>query len=136
MRVHRRRDASIDFVSKDGVEWLAINATRMKLLHIPHRSMRHRRYELSVELTETRMKGEKMRCVFETKLAVDIDVNDDKLRLAFIEMVTQTARNMYGPTVMLAKNAPVISLSMTTRSGKQDIPLFPENVTQESEDAD
>lgn len=74
-----------------------------------------------------------MRCLFETKLAVDIDVNDDKLRLAFIEMVTQTARAMYGPTVMLAKNAPTISVSMTTRSGKQDIPLF-ETITQESED--
>lgn len=74
-----------------------------------------------------------MRCLFETKLAVDIDVNDDKLRKAFIDMVTQTARNMYGPTVMLAKNAPTISVSMTSRSGKVDLPLF-ETVTQESED--
>ena len=92
--------------------------------------------EITVTLSEwlSRFKGkETMRCVFETKLAVDIDVNDDKLRKAFIDMVTQTARNMYGPTVMLAKNAPTISVSMTSRSGKVDLPLF-ETVTQESED--
>jgi len=75
-----------------------------------------------------------MRCAFEIKLGVDIDVNDDKLRLAFIDMVKQTARNMYGPTVMLAKNAPTISVSLTTRSGKQDIPLFVD--AQASEDDD
>ena len=123
----------INYTTKDGREWLSINRTRMKLLYIPHRSMRHRRYELSVELTETKQRGNTMRCVFETKLAVDIDVNDDKLRKAFIDMVTQTARNMYGPTVMLAKNAPTISVSMTSRGGKVDIPLF-ETVTQESDD--
>jgi hypothetical protein len=93
-----------------------------------------RRYELSVDLYEhlTSIKGNTMRCVFETKLSVDIDVNDDKLRKAFIEMVTQAARNMYGPTVMLAKSTPTISISMTSRNGKVDIPLL-ETVTQESD---
>ena len=105
----------------------------VKLLDIPPRAQA-RRIALTVTLDETKQRGkDTMRCLFETKLAVDIDVNDDKLRLAFIEMVTQTARAMYGPTVMLAKNAPTISVSMTTRSGKQDIPLF-ETITQESED--
>ena len=65
-----------------------------------------------------------MRCNFETRLSVDIDVNDDALRAAFIEMVLQAARAMYGPTVMLAKNAPTISVSMSSRQGKVDLPLF------------
>ena len=108
--------------------------TLTRLLHIPHRSMKARRYELTVDLSETRssIKGDKMRCNFETRLSVDIDVNDDALRAAFIEMVLQAARAMYGPTVMLAKNAPTISVSMSSRQGKVDLPLF--TVTQESDD--
>jgi hypothetical protein len=108
-----------------------------KLFEIKHRSMRLRRLAIEVTLSETlsSIRGDQMRCVFETRLSVDIDVNDDALKKAFIDMVTQTARNMYGPTVMLAKNAPTISVSMATRSGKQDIPLF-EVVTQESDDGD
>jgi hypothetical protein len=107
-----------------------------KLYEIKHRSMRLRRIAIEATLSETlsSIRGDTMRCAFEIKLGVDIDVNDDKLRLAFIDMVKQTARNMYGPTVMLAKNAPTISVSLTTRSGKQDIPLFVD--AQASEDDD
>jgi hypothetical protein len=107
----------------------------MKLLSIPHRSMKLRRLELSVELTETLQRGiDTMRCVFETRLAVDIDVDDDDLRKAFIDMVTQRAREMYGPAAMLAKSPPQVNVSMTTRSGKVDVPLFAEAVRDESDD--
>jgi hypothetical protein len=106
----------------------------VKLLSIPHRSMKLRRLELSVELTETKLRANTMRCVFETKLAVDIDVNDDELRRAFIDMVTQRAREMYGPAAMLAKSPPEVSVAMITRSGRKEVPLFAEAVRDESDD--
>jgi hypothetical protein len=107
-----------------------------KLFEIKHRSMRLRRLAISVHLSETlsSIRGDTMRCIFETKLELDIDVNDDPLRRAFIDMVTQRAREMYGPAAMLAKSPPKVSVAMITRSGRKEVPLFAEAVRDESDD--
>lgn len=75
-----------------------------------------------------------MRCVFTATLSVDIDINDDPLRKAFIDMMCANTRNLYGPAAMLAKNAPELGLSITTRSGKKAIPLFEEAKTTSGDD--
>jgi hypothetical protein len=49
-------------------------------------------------------------------------------------MVTQRAREMYGPAAMLAKSPPEVSVAMITRSGRKEMPLFAEAVRDESDD--
>ena len=65
-----------------------------------------------------------MQCAFNIKLGVDIDATDDPLRKAFIDLVTQRAREMFGVAGMLAKGTPTIEMSVTDRDGKTVIPLF------------
>ena len=72
-----------------------------------------------------------MRLVFQTTLTVDIGANDDAARAAFTELVKQAARQVYGPSAMIAKGSPKMQLTLSSREGKAEIPLF--NVTQESE---
>jgi hypothetical protein len=67
-----------------------------------------------------------MRLVFNTTLTVDVPADDDELRAAFIELITQSARQVYGPAAMLAKSKPSIKITETSRDGMVDIPLFAE----------
>lgn len=67
-----------------------------------------------------------MRCVFTTTLSVDIDADDDALRAAFIELVTQSARGMYVPASMMSKRPPELGASITSRRGKENIPVIAE----------
>jgi hypothetical protein len=67
-----------------------------------------------------------MRLVFTTSLTVDVSPNDDELRAAFIQLVTQSARTIYGPAAMLAKSRPTIKITETSRDGMVDIDLFDE----------
>lgn len=70
-----------------------------------------------------------MRLVFTTTLSVDVNPNDDQLRAAFIELVTQSARTVYGPAAMLAKSKPIFKLTITDRSGMADLPMFEDEPT-------
>ena len=71
---------------------------------------------INVDLSETNLRGtEAMRLVFNTTLTVDVNPNDDELRAAFIELVTQSARTVYGPAAMLAKSKPILKLTITDR---------------------
>jgi hypothetical protein len=83
---------------------------------------------IAVELTETHTSKEKteMRLVFNTSLTVDVASGDDDLRKAFMELVTQSARQVYGPAAMLAKSRPTIKITETSRDGMIDIDLFDE----------
>jgi hypothetical protein len=65
-----------------------------------------------------------MRLVFNTTLTVDVSANDDELRKTFMELVTQSARTIYGPAAMLAKSRPTIKITETSRDGMVDIDLF------------
>jgi hypothetical protein len=107
----------------------------IKLMHIPHRSARMRRLELTVSLDETKRRGENtMRCVFTTELKVDIDTSDDPLRKAFIDFVLAKAREVYGSAAMLAKTPPVMSVSITSREGRQVLPVFGAPIRDTDED--
>ena len=70
-----------------------------------------------------------MRLVFNTTLTIDVPPHDDELRRAFIELVTQSARQIYGPAAMLAKSKPILKVTETTRHGMRDIELFAEILT-------
>jgi hypothetical protein len=61
---------------------------------------------------------------------VDVSANDDELRKAFMELVTQSARTIYGPAAMLAKSRPIMKITETSRDGLREVPLF------ETEDED
>ena len=65
-----------------------------------------------------------MRLVFNTTLTVDVSANDDELRKAFIELVCQSARTIYGPAAMLAKSRPTLKITETSREGMIDIDVF------------
>jgi hypothetical protein len=76
------------------------------------------------KLEETQIGTDTMRLVFNTSLTVDVSANDDELRKAFMELVTQSARAVYGPAAMLAKSKPIIKITETSRDGMVDIDLF------------
>ena len=86
-----------------------------------------RRLNITVHLNETlsSLKGNAdMRLVFNTTLTVDVAPHDDELRRAFIELVCQSARTIYGPAAMLAKSKPILKITETSREGMVDIDLF------------
>jgi len=86
-----------------------------------------RRLNITVHLNETLSKDKtNMRLVFNTTLTVDVAAHDDELRAAFIELVSQSARAVYGPAAMLAKSKPSLTITVTDREGMNDIPLFAE----------
>lgn len=72
-----------------------------------------------------------MRLVYNTSLTVDVSASDDELRKAFMELVTQSARAIYGPAAMLAKSRPILKITETSRDGMVDIDLFDEATTDE-----
>jgi hypothetical protein len=83
--------------------------------------------QVSATLNETLSKDKtSMRLVFNTTLTVDVSATDDELRAAFIELVTSSARTIYGPAAMLATSKPIIKITETSREGMVDIPLFAE----------
>ena len=106
----------------------------MPFLYTNH--SRHGNLAINVHLSETlsRFKGtEDMRLVFTTTLSVDVAPHDDELRKAFIQLVTENARQVHPIAAMLSKGKPEFKLSLTDREGKQDLPLHgDEEVTQES----
>lgn len=65
-----------------------------------------------------------MRIVFTTTLTVDVSATDDELRAAFIELVAQSARAVYGPAAMLAKSKPILKVTESSRDGMVDIDVF------------
>ena len=66
-----------------------------------------------------------MRTVFTIELKCDIDTEDDERRAAFIDLVTNSAQQIYGVASMLAgKTAPVMNVSRVDREGKEALPLF------------
>jgi hypothetical protein len=73
-----------------------------------------------------------MRLVFNTTLTVDVSPNDDELRAAFIELVSQSARSIYGPAAMLAKARPTLKITETSREGMIDVPLFADEVSPDA----
>jgi hypothetical protein len=82
---------------------------------------------ITVHLNETLSKDKtNMRLVFNTTLTVDVAAHDDELRAAFIELVSQSARAVYGPAAMLAKSKPILTITVTDREGMADIDLFAE----------
>jgi hypothetical protein len=84
-----------------------------------------RRLNISTHLNETLSKDKtSMRLVFNTTLTVDVSANDDELRAAFLELVTQSARTIYGPAAMLAKSKPIITITETSRDGMVDIDMM------------
>jgi hypothetical protein len=93
-----------------------------ELLNSPARS-NARRLAMTVWLDQTN-NGETMRCVFTTTISVDIDISDDKLRKAFLDLVTSSAKNVLPLAGMLARGKPTVTVVETTREGKRDIDLF------------
>ena len=88
------------------------------------------RVEVNLTEVNSRFRGTTtMRLVFNTTLTVDVPPNDDALRRAFIELVTQSARTVYGPAAMLAKSKPIFKLTITDRSGMADLPMFEDEPT-------
>lgn len=81
--------------------------------------------------SETGEMRSKMRLVFNTTLAVDVPANDEPLRKAFIDLVTQNARAIYGPAAMLARSKPNLKITETSREGMKDIDLFEEALPSE-----
>ena len=97
--------------------------------------------QVSATLNETHLRATTsgmeatMRLVFNTTLTVDVAPNDDELRRAFIELVTQSARAIYGPAAMLAKSRPTLKITETSREGMKDIDVFePDAATRMSRD--
>lgn len=87
------------------------------------------RVAVATELNETRIgKTNEMRLVFNTTLTVDVSANDDELRKAFLELVTMSARAIYGPAAMLAKTKPILKITETSRDGMVDIDVFSSEV--------
>ena len=84
-----------------------------------------RRLNITMHLNETKLRGtDNMRLVFNTTLTVDVASHDDELRKAFIELVTSSARTIYGPAAMLAKSRPSLKITETSRDGMVDIDMF------------
>jgi hypothetical protein len=65
-----------------------------------------------------------MRLVFSTTLTVDVSPNDNAIRKAFHDLITNAARQAYGPACMLAKSTPAISIMETSRDGSRNLDLF------------
>jgi hypothetical protein len=98
-----------------------------RMVTLLHNSQSSSRATIHVVLNETLSKDKtEMRLVFNTSLTVDVSANDDELRAAFIELITQSARTIYGPAAMLAKSRPILKITETSREGMVDIPLFDE----------
>lgn len=122
----RRTSRSVVEIDGELVFDMEVLSTVPYLLSIPPRSG-NRRLAMTVHLSETlsTFKGEStMRCVFTTELKVDIDTTDDALRKVFIDFVVAKAREVYGSAAMLAKTPPVMAVSITSREGKQVLPVF------------
>jgi hypothetical protein len=89
-----------------------------------------RRLNITTHLNETLSKDRtSMRLVFNTELIVDVSANDDELRAAFIQLVVQSARTIYGPAAMLAKSKPILKISESSRDGMVDIDMMTGLVT-------
>jgi hypothetical protein len=83
------------------------------------------RLNITVHLNETLSKDKNsMRLVFNTTLSVDVSATDYELRAAFMELVTQSARTIYGPAAMLAKSKPSIKITESSRDGMVDIDMM------------
>jgi hypothetical protein len=85
---------------------------------------------VDLDLHETHVRGNNMRLVFATTLTVDVSANDDELRRAFIELVVQSARQVYGPAAMLATSRPALTISETSRDGMKMIDVFEPTVDE------
>ena len=91
-----------------------------------------RRLNITVHLNETLSKDRTtMRLVFNSTLTVDVSANDDELRAAFIELVCQSARTIYGPAAMLAKSKPILKITETSREGMVEIDMMTGKVVSE-----
>jgi hypothetical protein len=101
---------------------------KMILLDLPPRNACPRK--VTVTLTETPVKGTRvMRTVYTIEIKVDLNMDDDRQRAAFIKLATEAARAIAGPAVLLAKSPPEISLSERSREGTNTLPLFETTAT-------
>jgi hypothetical protein len=117
--------------SKQGFGILFPNAGGMvNLLYKPRRK-KFPHLALSLTLSEfqtsrTLFEQEKiMRTVFTIELKCDINTNDNERRKAFIDLLVNSAEQLYGVASMMAgKVPPTIIVSQASREGKEQIPLF------------
>jgi hypothetical protein len=87
----------------------------------PHLALSLTLSEFIVSIRET----ETMRTVFTIELKCDINTNDDERRKAFIDLLVNSAEQLYGVASMMAgKTPPTIIVSTASREGKEQIPLF------------
>jgi hypothetical protein len=107
-------------------EWDGQVKRMVTLYQMPNAHLNsERRLNITTHLNETLSKDKtSMRLVFNTTLTVDVSANDDELRAAFIQLVTQSANAVYGPAAMLAKSKPIIKITETSREGMVEIDML------------
>ena len=69
-----------------------------------------------------------VRTTFNIEITVDILSTDDERRQAYVELITNTARKIYGQAAMLAgKRAPKLSVTSVGPDGQTDYNVFEGN---------
>lgn len=87
--------------------------------------MGHSTARVEVTLDEYNIEEDTLRTVFSIELKCDINTNDDERRKAFIDLLVNSAEQLYGVASMMAgKVPPTIIVSTASREGKEQIPLF------------
>jgi hypothetical protein len=82
------------------------------------------RSRVIVTLHETIFEEATIRTVFTIELKLDVDANDDERRKAFIDLALKAGEQLYGVSAMLAKKSPTVTVSQSSREGKEFYPLF------------
>jgi hypothetical protein len=112
----------------------------VNLIHKPRRK-KFPHLALSLTLSEHLVsirEPDTMRTVFTIELKCDINTNDDERRKAFIDLLVNSAEQLYGVASMMAgKVPPTIIVSTASREGKEQIPLFGRKIAAyDEEDAE
>lgn len=77
-------------------------------------------------ITSRRMpRSSEVRTTFQIELTVDIVLTDDERKKAFMDLVTQSARSLYGVSAVLTKKkAPELKVSMIDSNGKSNLKVM------------
>jgi P2-related tail formation protein len=79
----------------------------------------------TITMTWHEKKGEvEMRTTFNIELKVDITTADEERLKVFIDLVTNSARMMYGQAAMIAKRAPTLKVTSIGADGKTNHNVF------------